>query len=438
MSKPLVAIVGRPNVGKSSLFNRLLREPVAVVTEVAGTTRDRVTAEASWEGRQMVLVDTGGLEPAPDSPIAEQVQAQVELALQEADAIIFMTDVLAGCTPIDIEIAQRLRRTAKPVVLAANKADNDRRAQGATEFYRLALSDPIPISAYHGTGIDDLMTAVLATLPEPEEEPDEPQEERLALAIIGRTNVGKSALLNAILGEERAIVSDIPGTTRDALDTQVQYGDHQLTLIDTAGIRRRGKIVPGIERYSVLRSVRAIYRADVVFLLLDATELVAAQDTHIAGQVVDAYRGAVVLVNKWDLAPELGLDEAHSLRFIRSRLKFMPYAPIRMISALHGQGIGEALETALLVHEERGKRVTQRQLHSSVMAALAEHPPPSRGRRSLRLRRVVQADVNPPTFTFYVNNPDLVHFSYRRYLENRLRDSLGYQWNHLKLEFRGR
>ena len=437
MSKPLVAIVGRPNVGKSSLFNRLVRSPMAVVAETAGTTRDRVSTEVTYDDRALVLVDTGGLEPLPESPIEEQVQVQVQIAIQDADAIILLTDVLDGCTPIDDEIAERLRRTEKPVVLAANKSDNERRAHGTADFFRLGLGEAIPISAYHDVGIGSLMEALFAALPE-QEGPAEPEADIPALAIVGRTNVGKSALLNAILGEERAIVSDIPGTTRDALDTSLLYRDQRLLLIDTAGIRRRGKIVPGIERYSALRSIRAIYRSQVVFLLLDATELGTAQDTHIAGEVADAYKGAVVLVNKWDMASELGLDQTTCLEYIRSRLKFMPYAPIRFVSALRKQGIGEALDAALMVFEERGKWVPQNQLHSIVMTSLSEHLPPGKGRRHLTVRKVVQQGVNPPTFTFHVNDPELVHFSYRRYLENRLRDGLGYRWSHLKLQFKGR
>ena len=437
MSKPLVAIVGRPNVGKSSLFNRLARSPVAVVAETAHTTRDRISTEITYGDRPLILVDTGGLEPAPESPIEEQVQIQVEIAIQDADAIILLTDVLDGCTPIDDEIAERLRRTEKPVVLAANKSDNERRAHGISDFFRLGLGEAIPISAYHGLGIDALMEALFAALPE-QVGPVEPEADHPGLAIVGRTNVGKSALLNAILGEERAIVSDIPGTTRDALDTFLLYHDQQLLLIDTAGIRRRGKIAPGIERYSTLRSIRAIHRAQVVFLVLDATELVTAQDTHIGGEVADAYKGAVVVVNKWDMAQEMGLDQAGCMGHIRRRFRCMPYAPIRFVSALYKQGIGEALDAALMVFEERGKWVPQKQLQSMVMTSLSKHLPPGKGKRHLTVRRVVQQEVNPPTFTFYVNDPNLVHFSYRRYLENRLRDGLGYRWSHLKLQFKGR
>ena len=437
MSKPLVAIVGRPNVGKSSLFNRLVRSPMAVVAETAGTTRDRISTEVTYGDRPMILVDTGGLEPAPESPIEEQVQIQVQIAIQDADAIILLMDVMDGCTPIDDEIAERLRRTEKPVVLAANKSDNARRAHGIADFFRLGLGEAIPISAYHDIGIDALLEALFAILPE-QEEPQNEDVDIPALAIVGRTNVGKSALLNAILGEERAIVSDIPGTTRDALDTSLLYRDQRLLLIDTAGIRRRGKIAPGIERYSTLRSIRAIHRAQVAFLVLDATELVTAQDTHIAGEVIDAYKGAVVLVNKWDLASELGLDQAGCIGYIRRRFRFMPYAPIRFVSALRGQGIGEALDAALMVAEERGKWVSQRQLQSLAMTSLSTHLPPGKGKRHLTVRSVVQQEVNPPTFTFYVNDPALVHFSYRRYLENRLRDGLGYRWSHLKLQFKRR
>jgi len=260
----------------------------------------------------------------------------------------------------------------------------------------------------------------------------------LSLAIVGRINAGKSALLNAILGEERTIVSEMPGTTRDAIDTPVLYQDQKLLLVDTAGIRRRGRVMPGIERYSVLRAVQAIDRTDVVFLVLDASDLVTAQDTHIAGQVADAFKGAVIVVNKWDLAPQLGLDQADCLAEIRRRFKFMPFAPVRFSSALQNTGVTDALDAALMVYRERNRTVSRQQLSSAVLAAMAEHLPPSKGRHSLRLHRVAQEGVNPPTFVFYVNDAKLIHFSYRRYLENRLRDSLGFRWSHLKLVFKGR
>ena len=436
MTKALIAIVGRPNVGKSTLFNRLVGRQAAVVTDIPGTTRDRISLDTFWEGRPLMIVDTGGLGLGPESPLAQQVQAQAEMAIETADAIILVTDVRDGPTPVDADISDRLRQQGKPVALAVNKADNSALAREAMDFYRLGLGEPMPISAHHNRGIHQLMAAALGTIPEHVE--TEVAADVLPLAIIGRTNVGKSALLNAILGEERTIVSESPGTTRDAIDTPILYQEQKLLLIDTAGIRRRGRIEPGIERYSVLRAVLAIDRANVVFLVLDATDLATAQDTHIAGQVADAYKGVVIVVNKWDLAPQLGLDQADCLPEIRSRFKFMPYAPIRFASALQHTGVTDALDAALMVSEERSKIVPQKALSSAVMTAMADHPPPNRGRSSLRLRRVAQEGVNPPTFVFYVNDAKLIHFSYRRYLENRLRESLGFRWSHLKLTFKGR
>ncbi|MBI4198323.1 MAG: ribosome biogenesis GTPase Der [Chloroflexi bacterium] len=431
----MIAIVGRPNVGKSTLFNRLVGRRAAVVSDVAGTTRDRLVLEAAWEGRPFVAVDTGGVELRPGSPLVEQVQAQVELAIEAADAIILLTDVKDGVTPVDMEMADRLRRTEKPVVLAVNKADNEAMALGAMDFYRLGLGDPAPISAHHNLGITDLMTQVFRHLPVAEEAQQEAEEDTLALAILGRTNVGKSSLLNAILGEQRVIVSEVPGTTRDAINTPMAYKGQRVMLIDTAGIRRRGHVEPGVEKYSVLRSMMALTRADVVLLLLDAAELGAAQDQHIAGEIADAYKGVVVVVNKWDMAPSLGLDQADALAYVRGKLKFLPYAPIRFASALTGANVMEALDAALMVYQERRRWVDPERLRSVVWEAMAAHQPPSKGRRSLRVDRVVQEGVAPVTIAFTVNDPDLVHFSYQRYLHNSLRDGLGFRWSHLKLLF---
>lgn len=436
MSKPLIAIVGRPNVGKSTLFNRLVGRQAAVVSDIPGTTRDRISLDAQWAGRSFIIVDTGGVEPDPGTPLAERVQSQVEMAIDAADGIIFMADVQDGLTTVDADIGERLRQSGKPVTLAVNKADNTKLTQAAVEFYQLGLGEPLPISAHHNLGVYDLIDAVLGAIPPSDEV--EPAEDIPSIAIVGRVNVGKSALLNAILGQERAIVSDMPGTTRDAIDTPILYQNRQVNLIDTAGVRRRGRIVPGIERYSVLRTIQAINRADVSLLILDATDLAAAQDFHIAGQIVDAFKGVVIAVNKWDMAPELGLDQAECLAELRKRLKFMPYAPIRFISALQGTGVMDVLDAALAVHDERGRKISRKQLSTAVMAAMAAHQPPSKGGRSLRLDRVAQEGTHPPSFTFYVNDPDLVHFSYRRFLENRLRESLGFRWSHLKLVFKGR
>jgi GTP-binding protein len=434
----MIAIVGRPNVGKSTLFNRLVGRRAAVVSEVAGTTRDRLVLETTWEGRPFVVVDTGGVELRPGSPLVEQVQAQVELAIEAADAIIFLADVKDGVTPVDMEMADRLRRTEKPVVLAVNKADNETMALGAVDFYRLGLGDPAPVSAHHNLGIADLMARVFYHLPATEETQQEEEEDTLALAILGRTNVGKSSLLNTILGEQRVIVSEVPGTTRDAINTPMTYRGQKVVLIDTAGIRRRGHVEPGVEKYSVLRSIMALTRADVVLLLMDATELGAAQDQHIAGEIADAYKGVVVVVNKWDMAPSLGLDQADSLAYVRGRLKFLPYAPIRFVSALTGANVMEVLDAALMVYEERRRWVEPERLRSVVWEAMAAHQPPSKGHRSLRVDRVVQEGVAPITIAFSVNDPDLVHFSYQRYLHNSLRDGLGFRWSHLKLLFNGR
>ena len=435
MSKPVIVIVGRPNVGKSTLFNRLVGRRVAVIAEEPGTTRDRISLDAMWEGRPFIVVDTGGLEHGAIAPLSEEIEEQVEAAIESADAIIFLTDAQDGVTPLDLEIGGRLRRWDKPVFLAVNKVDNPKLSQGTTEFYELSLGDPVPISAYHSTGIDALMDAVMEPFPPAGYEQSD-EEETLSLAIVGRVNVGKSSLLNAILGEERAIVSDVPGTTRDAIDTSLQYKEQRFLIIDTAGIRRRGKVVPGIEKFSVLRSVRSIDRADVVFLVLDASELATAQDAHILGQVAGAFKGVVVLVNKWDLADELRLNEAECVALIRDRFRFIPYAPIRFVSAVEESGIDEALDAALMVFNDLNKEVPQDRLTSEVVAAMSRHLPPRKGKRHLRLSRVAQEGVNPPTFAFYVNHPDLMHFSYQRYLENRLRETLGFRWSHLKLEFK--
>ena len=326
MANPLVAIVGRPNVGKSTLFNRLTGSRQAIVTDVPGTTRDRLLAEVSWEGRGFTLVDTGGLEPRPEDPIKEQVRAQVEVAVSEADLIIFLMDVSDGITPGDQEVAGWLRRTQKPLVVAVNKVDNESREVSTTEFHRIGLGDPLPISAYHNLGIYDLMDRVVTMLP-PAEEAEE-VDEAMKLAIVGRTNVGKSMLMNAILGQERAIVSDVPGTTRDALDTRFTYENQPSVLIDTAGIRRPGRIEKGIEYFSVLRAVRAVQRCDIALLVMDATELASAQDAHIAGHAWDGYRGLMAVVNKWDLAPQEDLYEKEmAIQTVRRRLHFMPYVP---------------------------------------------------------------------------------------------------------------
>ena len=432
--KPIVAIVGRPNVGKSTLFNRLVGERIAIVEDLPGTTRDRVYADMSWGERELTIIDTGGFEPRPDSDLRQKVKHQVEVAIEEADVIIFMVDVLEGVTIPDQEIAEALRRSRKPIILAVNKADNDQRRQQAFQFHELSIGEPMAISAHHGIGVSDLMDEVCTRLPPPEPAVQEP--EMLKIAIVGRPNVGKSMLLNAILGQERAIVSEIPGTTRDATDTVFKYGGESILFIDTAGIRRRGKIEVGIERYGVMRSLNAISRADVVLLVIEAAEIMNEQDMHIAGYIHEALKGIVVVVNKWDLARELGVDKTQCASEIKQKLKFFPDAPIVFASAQFGKGIDRVLSAAKRVYQERQKRLPTPLLNEEMNRVVAAHPPPSLWGKQLKLSYVTQPGVNPPTFVFFVNDPRLIHFSYQRYLENSLRKAFGFKGTPLKLIFR--
>ena len=504
MPLPIVAIIGRPNVGKSSLFNRIVGWRRAIVSEVAGTTRDRLMADAEWEGRRFILLDTGGLESTPEGAIRQKVQEQAEMAVNDADVIILVTDVAEGMMPADLTAAARLRQSQKPVVLACNKADNDNREFNAPEFYGLGMGDPRPISAYHNYGIYDLMEQVLSHLPPPAPTPDAaadgewgefggglsnggggadgddaefggetaaelaarlldgsgvygdtaaelaggnwaeltaaPPPAELNLAIVGRTNVGKSALLNAILGHERSIVSAVAGTTRDALDTQFEYRRREIVVVDTAGIRRRGQVKPGIEKYSVIRAAGAVDRCDIALLVVDASELATAQDAHIAGLAWELCRGILVVVNKWDLRPQQqAYARAEAEAVVRERLHFMPYVPVRFASALHRRGIRSVMDTALELWDERRRVVPGRDLQFMLADAMADHLPPlvrkARGRRA-RINRLRQVGVNPPTFMFTVDDPKLIHFTYKRYLENKIRDSFGFDRTHLRLLFR--
>jgi GTP-binding protein len=445
---PLVAIIGRPNVGKSSLFNRLLARRHAIVSDVAGTTRDRLLSEVTWQDRRFLLVDTGGLETNPEGHIREMVQEQADMAVNDADVIIFMTDAIDGLGPSDQLINDQLRQTSKPIILAVNKVDNDSRELVASEFYQLGIADTVFISAFHNHGIYDLMDKVsyyldVACQSDPLLDPEvdsRDQRQRLKLAIVGRTNVGKSMLLNAILGEQRSIVSDVAGTTRDALDTELTFEGKEITVIDTAGIRRPGKVEKGIEKYSVLRSVNAVNRSDITLLVIDASELATSQDSHISGLAWDMCRGLIVVVNKWDLIPDTDrYAKRRAVRKIRELLHFMPYAPMAFISAINGDGIKQLLNAAIDLYEERQRWVPTRELQYLLAEALVDHnPPPVKGRKRERLRvtRLRQVDINPPTFLFTVNQPELVHFSYKRYLENKIRDTFGYDRTHLRLVFK--
>jgi GTP-binding protein len=433
---PLVAIVGRPNVGKSSLFNRLLGRRRALVEDLPGTTRDRVYGDVEWRGHTLRLVDTGGLEAPGEGPFAPLVRRQIEQAIAEADVILFVVDAREGVTAADLDIAQLLRRTDKPVLLVANKADNLQRELEATQFYELGFGDPLPVSAYHDLGVAELLDEILALLPQTPAPVT--TETGLRLAIIGRPNVGKSALLNAIVGDERVIVSEIPGTTRDVIDTTISYAGQTLTLLDTAGIRRAGRIERGVERHSVERARAALARADVALCVMDATEPATAQDTHIVGMAEEAHTGIVLVLNKMDLLP-LGQETRQRLTaLVRARFKFVPWAPIAFVSAKTGEGVQELLALTLAVGRERTKRVPTGELNRLIRRVMAEHAPPSVQGKRLKVLYVTQAEVSPPTFVFFVNDAALLHFSYERYLENRLREAFGFQGTAIRLVFRSR
>ena len=433
--KPVVAIVGRPNVGKSTLFNRLVGGRPAIVDDIAGTTRDRLYGEVLLGRLSFAVIDTGGLEPAADEGYPAQIRLQVETAMTEAEVILFLVDVVTGCTPADEEIAQLLRQTDKPVVLVANKADNDRRREGAAEFYELALGDPIPVSAYHGIGLSDLQERLEELLPPAGAEA---ATETLRLAIVGRPNVGKSALVNAILGRERVLVSAEPGTTRDAVDTPFEYGGQELVLIDTAGLRRRGKVQRGLEKYSVMRAQDALARADIGLLVMDASEELAAQDLHIAGYIADAHKGLIVVANKWDLVEDTEESRERFANRTLRRLRFAPWAPLAFVSAKTGMNIDGLLDLALEAGETRRQRVPTPKLNAVIQKAVAAHRPPSKGQRALRILYVTQAEVNPPTFVFFVSDASLLHFSYHRYLEKAVRKAFGFEGTAIRLVFRSR
>ena len=440
MTKPVVALVGRPNVGKSTLFNRLAGERLAVVHERPGTTRDRIVAEAEWNGVVFDLIDTGGFDPSIvdtfDERYLPQIRAQAEQAILAAEVIIFLVDGASGVSPLDHEIADILRREQVPILLVVNKIDSTARGDRSSEFYELGLGDPIPISALHGRGTGDMLDRVTEVMdPEPLVETD---EDEVKIAIVGRPNVGKSSLLNRLLGEERAIVSPLPGTTRDAIDTQLEFEGVPLTLIDTAGIRRRGRIKPGVEKYSSMRALKAIQRADVALLLIDGTEGVTAQDAHIAGMILDKLKSVLLLVNKWDIVPEEIRDIQSYDEHIRSALKFLAFVPVLFISALVGTNVHKVLPAALQIQKERLQRIPTSRLNELLLEAQAAHAPPSKAGKRLRIYFASQVRTDPPTFLFHVNDPKLMHFSYARFLENRIREEYRYEGTPIRLSFRSR
>jgi GTP-binding protein len=500
---PLVAIVGRPNVGKSTLFNRILGARTAIVEDRARTTRDRLYGDAEWNGRRFVIVDTGGLEADTDDPIELRVQEQARLAIAEADAIVFVVDAASGMTPADLEAAELLRRATAPVIVAVNKADNEKRELEGAEFHALGWDETYAISASHGRGTGDLLDAIVWALP-PESEAERARKAReaaadawadevaagrlepfvvgepeadlegdgqgedradedspgdaeaarwdaaiaaeadtapAAIAFVGRPNVGKSSLLNALLGEERAIVSEVPGTTRDAIDTRLAWGRSEVILIDTAGIRRRGKVAggPAAERYSTMRALTALARADVAVLVIDAVEGLTSQDAHVAGYAVEEGKGLVLAVNKWDLVAEK-TDRTFDqyVEWIRHEVPFIEFAPVVSISAKTGQRVGRVLELAVDIWAERRRRIPTGELNRLVSAATDRTPPPMvRGKRP-RIFYATQVAIAPPTFVFFASDASAVHFSYRRYLENRLRETFGFDGTPIRLVFRDR
>ena len=455
-SLPVVAIVGRPNVGKSTLFNRLIGERLAIISDVSGTTRDRVYGTAEWNGRTFTLVDTGGLELEPGTDIEERVQDQARVAVEEADLILFVVDAHAGLAPLDHEVADRLRRAEAPVILVVNKGDNPAREADAVEFYALGIDPSITISAQHGRNTGDLADLIVDGLP-PFTEAEtaasafvaDMTEEELAelaetdmgpprVAIVGRPNTGKSTFVNRVLGEDRMIVSSVPGTTRDPIDTPVQVDAQPLVLVDTAGIRRRGSIERGIERYSVLRSMKAIDSADVAIVMTDATEGYTAQDAHVVGYVLEAGKGVVLVLNKWDAVEK---DEHTADRWLRKLRRDAPYlvwADIVFASALTGQRVERILREALRVAEERYRRVPTGELNRLIMDAVRAHPPSHLRNRLPKIFYATQVGVGPPTFVIFVNDPAIVHFSYKRYLENQIRDKYGFLGTPIRLILRQR
>jgi len=455
-SLPVVAIVGRPNVGKSTLFNRLAGQRLAIVSDVSGTTRDRVYGTAEWNGRTFTVVDTGGLELAPGSHIEERVQDQARVAVEEADLILFVVDAHAGLAPLDHEVADRLRRAGAPVILVVNKADNPTRESEAVEFYALGIDPSITISAQHGRNTGDLADLIVEGLPPPNEveaaasagERDLTEEEMAELAeaelgaprvaVVGRPNTGKSTFINRVLGEERMIVSDLPGTTRDPIDTTIELDGQQLVLVDTAGIRRRGAIEKGIERYSVLRSMKAIDSADVAIVMTDATEGYTAQDAHVVGYVLEAHKGIVLVLNKWDAVEKDEHTADQWLKRLRRDAPYLAWADIVFASALTGQRVERILREALRVAEERYRRVPTAELNRLVMDAVRAHPPSHVRNRLPKLFYATQVGVAPPTFVIFANDPEIVHFSYKRYLENRIREAYGFLGTPIRLIFRQR
>ncbi len=434
MAKPVVAIVGRPNVGKSTLFNHLIGKRKAIVEDVPGVTRDRLYDNTDWAGREFIIIDTGGIRFEEGDIFAREVKLQAQLAIEEADVIILVLDARQGLSPEDEQVADILRRSGKPVVLAANKVENFDRQLDSYEFYQLGLGDPIPVSAMHGLNTNDLLDQVIAHFAPPKDY--EEDDNAIKIAIVGRPNVGKSSLVNAFLGEQRVIVSDIPGTTRDAIDTPFRYDNTDYILIDTAGIRRKSRIKEATEKYSVIRALKSIERADVVLVMLDATAGVSEQDQRIAGYVHEAGKANIIVVNKWDLVEKDGHTMNKFDKDIREDLKFLAYAPIMYVSALTKKRIFKVLELVDFVVEQHHRRINTSELNRVVNEARMLNPLPGGGGKKIKIYYATQVRTAPPTFVFFANQPENVHFSYLRYLENVLRQNFGFEGSPIHLMVR--
>lgn len=437
MSKPVVAVVGRPNVGKSTLFNALAGERISIVKDTPGVTRDRIYADAEWLNHTFTLIDTGGIEPDTKDIILSQMREQAQIAIDTADVILFLTDVHQGVQDADAKVADMLRKSKKPVLLVVNKVDNfDKYMADVYEFYNLGIGDPIPISASGKLGLGDMLEKLVSYFPERNQEEEE--DARPKIAVVGKPNVGKSSLINRLTGKNRVIVSDIAGTTRDAIDTDIRFNGKEYVFIDTAGLRRKSKIKEELERFSIIRAVTAIERSDVVIIVIDAIEGVTEQDAKIAGIAHERGKGIIIAVNKWDAIEKNDHSVAEYTDNIRRILSFMPYAEITFISALSGQRLNKLFPLIDMVIENNSMRIATGVLNEILMEAVALQQPPSDKGRRLKIYYMTQVAVKPPTFVIFVNDKKLMHFSYTRYLENRIRESFGFRGTALKFIIRER
>ncbi len=448
MQKSVVVLVGRPNVGKSTIFNRLVGQRLAIVDDVPGTTRDRLVAEGDWAGHDFFVVDTGGIDPSKQhsqNPLSigsadfiQDIRVQAEIALEEADVILLVTDALEGVTQADREVVDILRKRPKagdrdtpPILLVVNKADSPNARLNAFDFYSLGLGEPYAISAIHGTGTGDLLDAVVALFPTRVE--DEEEDDSIKVAIVGKPNAGKSSLLNKLIGQQRSIVSNIPGTTRDAIDSKMIFEGQEYTLIDTAGIRKRGSVIPGVEKYSVLRAMQAIERCDVAILVIDAVSGITAQDTHIAGYINEAWKSVLVVINKWDLVEKDQDTAAEFEKLLRRELNFLPYVPVIFISAETGQRVHQVLPLVSEIQQERLRKISTAQLNKVLVTAQDKHQSPSGTGKPFRIYYGTQVNTAPPTFLLYCNDPNLPHFTYTRFLENQIREVFPFKGTPIKL-----